>query len=258
MPFSDFFKGLGAYRNAHRAIREHRLWPFMIIPGLLSLGYLVLLIGIGWSYFPEISAYINENWIPDFMKWQILRYITQTVLWLFLILTGYITYQPVILVLFSPVLAYLSEVTERRIYGGPGVPFSLKTLTEDLIRSILINGRNLIRMLLFILLAWLLVWIPLAGPIVSAVLIFSIQAFYNGCALADYTLERKRYTVKERIVFSKSHRARIVGVGTGFMGMILIPILGWVFAPTYGTVAATIAVIETLNGSKDIKKAEGG
>ncbi|MFW5636971.1 MAG: EI24 domain-containing protein, partial [Thermodesulfobacteriota bacterium] len=152
-----------------------------------------------------------------------------------------------VLILFSPVLSYISEVTESRVYGTAGPTFSLRTLLQDLWRSILINLRNLARMVVLVLLAWLLVLLPLIGAVISASLIFLIQAYYNGFALMDYTLERKRFSVKDSVRFARSNRPRVIGVGIGFMSMMLIPVLGWFAAPTYGTVAATLGALDRID-----------
>lgn len=242
----EFFRGIGAYPKAHRAIREHRLWPFMIVPGLLSLLYVVGLVFLGLTMGGDAAGWIVERWLPDFLQGDAARMVTTILLWLLLLLSGYVTYQPVVLIIFSPFLSFLSEMAESRMTGKPGPPFEWKQLLKDVVRAVRINLRNLLRMVILIALAWLLVIIPLLGSMASAVLIFFIQAFYNGFALSDYTLERKRLSVKESVQFGKDHRARVVGVGAGFMAMMLVPVIGWFAAPTYGAVAATIASMDEV------------
>ncbi len=235
------------YFAAHGVMKRHRIWPYMVVPGILSLIYIACLILIGNIYFAEITDYLYQHWTPGFLKSRILLMMYTFFLWVLLFLTGYITYQPIVLILFSPILSYVSEVTESRIYGTPGPTFSLRTLLQDLWRSIVINLRNLARMVVLILLAWLLVLLPLIGAVISASLIFLIQAYYNGFALMDYTLERKRYSVKDSVRFARSNRPRVIGVGIGFMSMMLIPVLGWFAAPTYGTVAATLGALDCID-----------
>lgn len=252
----EFFRGIGAYPKAHRAIREHRLWPFMIVPGMLSLLYVVGLVFVGLTVGGDAAGWIVAQWLPDFLQGDAARLVMTILLWLLLLLSGYVTYQPVVLILFSPFLSFLSEMAESRMTGRPGPPFEWKQLLKDVVRAVRINLRNLFRMVILIALAWLLVIIPLLGSMASAALIFFIQAFYNGFALSDYTLERKRLSVKESVQFGKDHRARVVGVGAGFMAMMLVPIIGWFAAPTYGTVAATIAAMDEV-GEGNLPASEG-
>lgn len=250
MFIKNLFKGIGAYLKAHKVISKYRLWPFMIIPGIMSLCYILTLIILGYIWFGDISNYVNQNWIPGFMQGDIMQTITGFLLWILLFLTGYVTYQPIILILFSPILGYLSEITENRIYKQESPPFNFKNLVKDIIRSIVINIRNIMMMLLFIIMAWIFIIIPVIGTIVSSFLILIIQSYYNGFSLTDYTLERKRFSVKQSVDFIKKNRAVTTGVGLGFMLMMFVPLLGWITAPAYGTVAATIAALENINNQK--------
>ena len=36
------------------------------------------------------------------------------------------------------------------------------------------------------------------------------------------------------------------GVGAGYILLMLIPLVGWMFAPTFGTVAGTLVAIDEL------------
>lgn len=241
----EVIRGVMTYRRANRAIVEHRLWPFLIVPGFMSMFYVIALIMVGRAYFPEIAAYLYEL-MPHFLQWDAVRLLLTFFLWVLLFLTGYITYQPIILVIFSPLLSYLSEVTEARVYGHPGMPFSMGQLLKDMLRALMISLRNLVRLVFFLVFAWLFIIVPLVGAVISAVLVFLIQAYYNGFALTDYTLERKRYSVGNSVRFVRRHRPRVIGVGIGFMLMMLIPVLGWFMAPAYGTVAATLASVDLM------------
>jgi len=247
MAISSLLTALGYYPKAHRAILHHRLWPYMILPGMMSFGFFIALLSIGSFYFGGIAAHIHQNYLPEFMKWGFLPAVTHLLLWGLLFLSGYILYQPVVLILFSPVLGYLSEATEKKVFGGPDTPFQIRQLLKDVLRGLHLSFRNLIRMILLVLSAWLMILIPIAGAVLSATFIFLIQAYFNGCALFDYTLERKNYAVRDRVRFTRRHRALVTGVGMGFMLLLIIPILGWFIAPAYGTVAATLCAINTAN-----------
>ncbi|MDM8526372.1 EI24 domain-containing protein, partial [Desulfococcaceae bacterium HSG8] len=232
------------------AILEHRLWPYMIIPGIMSFCYIILLIAVGRIYFPVFSGIINENLIPNFIKGEATAIITAVLLWLFLFFVGYITYKQVVLIILSPVLSYLSEVTEKVVYNGESPDFSFKNLFKDIVRGLIISLRNLLRLIVLSAMAWMIVFIPIIGAVISPILIFLIQFFYDGFSLIDYTLERKRYSVRESIRFAKDNRARVMGVGMGFMLILIIPLIGWLTAPAYGTVAATLASLEKIDSNQ--------
>jgi CysZ protein len=216
----------------------------MMIPGILSLLYVLILLIVGAVYFSDISAYITQRWLPDFMKSGIMRVVTSIMLWIFLLLTGYITYKPVIMILFSPMLGYLSEVVEKSVYNSAIPDFDFKEMLRLAVRGLYLNLRNLAFMIILSLMAWLLVLIPLLGMLISPILLALIQFYYDGFGLMDYTLERKGLSARDSIRFAKSHRAAVMGVGSGFMFLMMIPFLGWFTAPSYGTVAATLAALE--------------
>lgn len=247
----ELFRGLHSYIRAHRVISEHKLWTYVVIPGVMSVCYILLLIFLGRLYFTEISAYITGHWIPTSIKGDITVTITTVLLWILLLLIGYITYKQMILIFFSPILSYLSELTETVVYNEPAPEFCFKNLVRDIVRGLIINLRNLFLTLILMMIAWVMILIPGLGPPLSTSLMLLIQFFYDGSGLVDYTLERKRYSVRESIHFVKANRARVVGVGMGFMLILIIPLAGWFAAPSYGTVAATLATLDKIREEND-------
>ncbi len=246
----DFFKVLNAYIRAHQVVMQFNLWPYLILPGLLSLIYITGLIITGSIYAPEISAYITSHWIPGFLQGSIMRMLATVMVWFLFPLLGYMTYKYVILILFSPILGHLSEIVEEKIYHQAPPAFSIKTLCRDLLRGLVITLRNMLLTIVFTFLLWLLVFIPVIGVFLSPFLIILMQAFYDGYGLFDFTLERKQYSVKQSIRFGRTHRSNIIGTGLGFILMLLIPVVGWFAAPAYGTIAATLSALETIQNEQ--------
>lgn len=204
MTIRNFLNGVGAYPRAHRAIARHRLWPWMLIPGSLGLAYMALLSVAGFHVLPAWSSALHDA-LPSFLQWRGVEGAVTVLLWMGLAVTAVFTVQPLALALCSPVLALMSEITERRVYGTEAPPTTLGSLARDVIRTIRVNARILARMLLFLLLAWLLILVPLIGAPISALTIFLIQSYYNGFMLTDYTLERKRLSIAESVAFIRRH-----------------------------------------------------
>jgi CysZ protein len=207
---------------------------------------------LGVIYFSGMSEYINEKWIPGFISGDTTFVIVSILLWLFLIIIGYLSYQQIVLIFFSPILGFLSEIVEKKIYNQEPPHFHIKDFFQDIIRSLVINLRNIGWMLFFTLIAWIIGVVPLVGAILAPVLIFLIQSYYGGFGLIDYTLERKRYTVSESIDFVHKNRARVTGVGMGFILLLLIPLIGWFFAPGYGATAATLAALDKIHREQPV------
>jgi len=258
MFLKELLAGIISYRKANQVILKYRLWPWLAIPGILSLCYILMLAILGVIYFSGMSEYVNEKWIPGFMSGDTTYVIVSILLWLFLIIIGYLSYQQIILIFFSPVLGFLSEIVEKKIYNQEPPRFQIKDFFRDIVRSLFINLRNIGWMLFFTMMAWLIGIVPLIGVILSPVLIFLIQSYYGGFNLIDYTLERKRYTVSESIDFAHKNRARVTGVGMGFILLLLIPLIGWFFAPGYGATAATLAALEKINREQTVNGMQKG
>lgn len=244
----DFFRGIALYGRAHRVIFRHRLWPLVLLPGLLSLLYVGLLISLGLIYAGDISAYIYAHWLPEMLKYDWMRFFTMLLIWLLILLAGYISYKTVILIICAPILGYLSEKVEFLLYGQHPPDFQLKTFLNDLLRSLAINLRNLAWSLLFTFAAWPFLFIPVLGEIVFALLMFQIQSYYSGYGLLDIVLERKRYSARESLQFQQRQRGIVNGVGAGFTLLMLVPFAGWFLAPSYGAVAGTLAALEKTSG----------
>ncbi len=247
MLLKELLAGILIYKKANHTIFKYKLWPLLILPGVMSLCYILMLVIVGTIYTSGFSGYINENWIPGFVSGDTTYVIVSILLWLFLMVIGFLSYKPIVLILFSPILSYLSETVEKAVYNEDPPRFKFKDLFKDIVRGAVINTRNAGWMLFFTLIAWLLCVIPLVGAVVSPVLLLFIQSYYGGCGLIDYTLERKRFSVSKSVDFAQKNRGRVTGVGMGFILILFIPIIGWFFAPGYGTAAATLATLEKIN-----------
>ena len=123
-----------------------------------------------------------------------------------------------------------------------------KDYMNDIGRGLIINVVNLGLELILVFFAWLLGFIPVVGFVLSPILIFLIQSFFAGFGLADYTLERKRISVGKANKHAYSNILEMMGIGSGFLLIMFIPFIGWFFAPTVGTVAATLVTLENLEG----------
>ncbi|MBA4367161.1 MAG: hypothetical protein C0403_05930 [Desulfobacterium sp.] len=247
MFLKELFAGILIYKKAHQVIIKQKLWPWIAVPGVMSFCYLLFLAISGMIFLPELSAYINENWVPGFMSGGVTYFMVSILLWLFLMIIGYLSYQQVVLIFFSPILGFLSEMVEAGMYDLKLPQFTVQNFVKDILRGLAINMRNFGWMLFFTGIAWLLCILPLVGALISTALLLLIQSYYSGFGLVDYTLERKQFSVSDSIAFVHDHKARVTGVGMGFVLMLLIPVIGWFFAPGYGTVAATLSALEKIH-----------
>lgn len=238
-----------AYYKAHQFIRKHRLWKWIIIPGIFYL--LLFVVGI---YF-----YLNTSYrVVQFLfteigikKWleahngsviNFLFLFGQVVLQLVMLLFYFSWFKYFFLIIGSPVFAYLSEKTEL-ILLKKDFPFSFRRLLSDAWRGIRISIRNAFWQTLSTLFIFLLAVIPVAGWI-APLLALSIECYYLGFSMLDYTNERRGLGVVRSIEYINKRKGLAIGNGMVFYMVLAIPLLGWVVAPGYAVVAATLSMQE--------------
>jgi CysZ protein len=243
-----------AYFQTHRFIIKHRLWKWILIPGLLYT--LLFCAGI---YFFWISSETAIEWM--FAKTGVRTWLDKMDLeWLrFLLIFGRIMVHLVFLMFYfslfkylfliigSPLFAYLSEKTEA-IIEGKDFPFSFTQLLKDILRGIRIALRNMLWQTVYTLSIFILAFIPVVGWITPLISLL-VECYYLGFSMLDYSCERHKLSTSQSISFIGKHKGLAIGNGLIFLLMHLIPFLGWLLAPSYAVIAATIS----LHGDKGHK-----
>jgi CysZ protein len=151
----------------------------------------------------------------------------------------------IVLVLLAPFLGRLAEMTVRGIEGERFVP--KLTFFQSIARSARINLGYVVRevgLTLGFFVGGLL--IPLIGSFLATVCIFLTESRFAGFGLMDFPLEYKGYDPEASENFVKEHRPEATALGTGYIAMLSLPIIGWMLAPTFATVAGTLATMEKL------------
>lgn len=246
---SNFFKGLNGYFLAHSFIKEHKLWKFVLLPGVINLA---LLIGVIYSAI-TLSDYVVTSlldlvgfadWIPDLVADSlklVMRFIVKS-----LVITCYfIIYKNLILIIMSPFMSYLAEVVHES-RTGIKKEFELEQFIKDTVRGIRIATRNLFLEFFWIALFFMLGFIFPPSGLISPFILFIIQWYFYGFSMIDYGLEARNMTYKESIISIKKNKGIAIGNGLGFYLLMLIPFVGWMFAPTYGVIAAYLSTEDKI------------
>ena len=236
-----------SYSKAHRFIRQNNLWRWILIPGLLY----ALLFVTGIYFFWQSSAYIidyllsavgvrswlqreNEGWI------NFIFIFGQIVVQLILMLFYFSWFKYLFLIIGSPLFAYLSEKTEA-IQSNSEFPFSLKRFFADILRGVSIALRNTLWQTVYTVSILLLALVPVLGWITPLLALF-IECYYLGFSMLDYTNERRELSASQSIDFITRHKGLAIGNGIVFYLMHALPLVGWVLAPGYAVVAATLSL----------------
>ncbi len=238
---------LQAYYEAHRFIVKHRLWKWILIPGLIYT--ILFIVGIYFFWTSSNTAIewvllktgvkgwldrMHESWLNFFFI------VGQIILRLVLLLFYFSLFKFLFLIIGSPVFAYLSEKTES-IIENKEFPFSFSQLIKDIVRAIGIALRNMLWQSVYLVSILILSFIPIAGWITPLVALF-VECYYLGFSMLDYSSERNKLSVTESIDLISHHRGLAIGNGMVFYMMHLVPVLGWLFAPSYAVIAATLSL----------------
>ncbi|NQX90898.1 MAG: EI24 domain-containing protein [Flavobacteriales bacterium] len=246
---------------------KNGLWTFFLYP-LLFIILFAVLSAYGISYASEtVSPWLYDllgiepmqgdgwwdktvNVLEDLGK-----YFITFVVWITFAFMYYKISKYVVLICLSPVMAFVSEKTER-VLTGNSTPFNWNQFFKDIMRGVLLALRNLaIELTILLILTVINVLIgvfvaPLAvitTPLV-AVISFLIGAYFYGFSTMDYTSERRKLSIRESIKFIRRNKALATTNGSIFTLWLIIPIfgtyVGTIFAPITCTVAATLAIHE--------------
>ncbi len=140
----------------------------------------------------------------------------------------------------APVFAYLSEKTES-IIEGKTLQFNFKLLMKDAWRGIKLPLRNALWQTVYLVGLLLLTLVPVIGWITPLIALF-VEFYYYGFSMIDYSCSRHKLSVSQSIDYVGRHRGLGIGNGLVFYAMHIILFVGWVFAPAYEVVAATLSL----------------
>jgi CysZ protein len=252
----DFFRGLEAYKHTLGFISRHRLWTYVIVPGLIcavliSLLFFGTLQWLNVDTLPERIAALFPDWL-SWLETAVVWLLDAGALYLVLALVFAVIFffigKYIILIIAAPFMGPLSEKVEA-IVRGHKIEIT-SNFFQDLMRGIRISLRNIVRELGLTILFLFFNLIPVVGSIIGTVLTLLVEAYYAGFGNFDYTLERKHYDVSQSVAFVRQNRGLAIGNGAIFLVLMMIPFLGWFLAPAYATIAGTIAVLERVDGLK--------
>ncbi|MBS1641078.1 MAG: EI24 domain-containing protein [Bacteroidetes bacterium] len=235
-----------AYFKAHRFIKKHNLWKWIIIPGIIY----AILFFVGMYFFVHTAnnffEYVNKHFLESSLqklKESFLGFLITLgtiMVWIMTVLFYFSLFKYFSLIVGSPIFAYLSEKTEA-IIEGYDLPFSFKELFNNIIRGIKIALRNALWQTVYSIGILILSLIPLIGwatPILAVI----VECYYYGFSMLDYSMYRHKKTSVESIYFISNHKGLAIGNGVVFYLMHIVPIVGWVLAPAYAVVAATLSM----------------
>lgn len=236
-----------SYFEAHNFIRQHRLWKWILLPGIVYCLLFITGMYFFWQSSNNAVTWLSnqvglENWLQQQRKeWlSFLFVMAGMMLRIVLVFLYFSLFKYLFLIIGSPVFAYLSEKTES-ILEGKDFPFNFSQLLKDIWRGIRLALRNSLWQLVYLLSLLLLSLFPLFGWITPIIALF-VECFYYGSSMLDYSLERHKLSYAQSVVYISRHKGLAIGNGLIFYLMHGVIIIGWILAPAYAVVAATLSL----------------
>lgn len=236
-----------AYGQAHLFIKRHKLWKWIIIPGIIYMILFCISMYIFANSANEAIEFLSaktglRQWVAGLRSSVAGFFFTLAgmILWLILMLFYFSLFKYIWLIVGSPIFAYLSEKTEA-IIEGKVYPFSMKQFIKDIARGISIALRNSVWQTVYSIAMILLSFIPLIGWTIPLFALLT-ECYYYGFSMLDYSCERHNLSPAESIYFIGHRKGLAIANGLIFYLMHLVPVLGWIFAPSYAVIAATLSI----------------
>jgi CysZ protein len=250
----ELILAIRAYFSAHRFIVQHKLWKWMIVPGILY-AYLFVL---GMNYFSQSSSFFIESiilktglksWVDTLNNDLIGFFITMGSFWLWftLLLFYFALFKYLFLILFAPFFAYL-HLRIDAIKNETAFVFNSKAYRKLIARALLLNVTNLLWQTVYLIPIVIICTLPIIGWF-TPIFTILIECYFLGAAMLDYSLASEQKNKVAAAAYVNNHKGLPIGNGLVFYLLHFIPIIGWMTAPFYSLIAAQLNTQEVKDNA---------
>lgn len=220
--------GLVAYARVVPLLTRLSLWRYVALTAIVSIGVALAVVGVAVGLASAIPSGHGSGAWPPVGVLRSLAFVATVAL-------GLVAFKHLVLIAAGP---WMGKVAERVLdyYGHAAAPGH--SAAGALGRSVRLNLRLLARELLWSLACLALGVVPVVG-LASPALLFVVQSYFVGAGALDYSLERER-DYAGSLVYFRQNRARVAGVGAGFVLLLLLGI-GFLLAPAWSAAAGAYA-----------------
>ncbi|MFH0867305.1 MAG: MqnA/MqnD/SBP family protein [Bacteroidota bacterium] len=257
--FKNFSVGIDTYKEAHRLIVKHKLWWYVIVPGIINIVLFasVLILGVHTSrktidwLFDLLGITGNEEGFLHYL-YSVLTFVLRLIIQIIFILVYMSIYKYLVLIIMSPLLAVLADKTSRLITGRK-VPYTFRQLMKDVWRGMLLVFRNIFIEIFFIVVCFFIGYIPVI-KFACPVFLFLLSMYFYGFSMIYFSNECYRLKINQSVRFVRRNNGFAIANGLIFYGMLIVPVIGILAAPAYAVVAATIGVNKIMKQEEEQNK----
>ena len=250
--FEQLFLSFKYYGETFRFIDEHNLYRKLVLPSILSLLVAIFVAWFGW----KTSESIINNLLTVFSFRQLSGFWGDMVELIFRFVIRLITlfvyikiYRYLLLLVLAPSFMRISQQVQS-IELNETSEISGKSAAKNIVRSMEIAILNFFRDMLFtgliILMAVVVTWLAPIAPFA----IFFVESYFFGYAMTDYRNQFLHLSVKESRKIIHNNIGLVIGNGICFNLILLVPLVGIIFAPVLALIAAGISIDEVEKNSK--------
>ena len=215
---------------------------------------------LGWLDLTPIPGDSIWDMVISFLK-SIAEYVIRFLIWIICVYTLHKTIKYIVLILMSPVMALISEQTEKVLTGNT-YAFNFGQFAKDVWRGILLACRNFVVEMSLILLIWLAnlalssIFPPLTIILTPAAWLLSLAvgSYFWGFATMDYTNERRRLKLRDSVRFIRANKGLAIGNGLMFTLLLSIPLIGTYVGPILAIVMCTVGATLAIHKRVDLQK----
>ncbi len=239
----DIWLAVDGYRRAISFFQKEKKWHWLFLPVILNLLLFVFVAVAAWLFAGEIVAYFLSLF-PEYEAggWGTFLQFTLSFVIRLLVLGLYLKfYRYIILIIFAPILAILSDRILKQVLG---VPSKGGSLLKQVFRGGWIAIRNLfLELLATVAILLIAVFFPPVLPLVP-ILLLGLASFFFGYSMADYRFEYLGYSLAESNRMMIKRSGFLMANGFVFQLILLIPFVGVLFGPVWSLTAASLVQIE--------------
>lgn len=213
---------------------------WLIIPALANFLLLMIVVSSAILYADEVITWVFGmlSLSPEDTWWgRLVYWISLVSIRIFVILLFVKFYKYLMLILYAPILVWLSDSFQEYMTGYKR-PFSWPSFFSDVWRGIVIAVINLtIEFGLYFILFFITILFPVLS-IITPALSFLISSYFLAFAFIDYRNEYFEVSASGSRKFVWANKIFAIGIGIMFNLMLFVPVIGVMTAPSISLVAA--------------------
>ena len=207
--------GLMSYYNAIIFMKNHGFFWYILIPFILMFGVYKL------GFHLQNLTYDPKFYSINGMVWFLIYVLIEVTVALMLMkFTKYL-----VVALLSPLLAHITEKTER-IITNTKTRYSIEQYIKDIKRALVILIRNLMWYYSYFVIIQIVCYLFWEEPKNSPLQLLNIIicAYYYGFSFLDYVIERRKKSVSESILFVRKNAGLAITIGLGYSLLLWVPV----------------------------------